>query len=324
MKNEDKLIDIANMNNGVLTTSAVEAAGLSRQILSRGKKMGWIQVMRGVWWPFEGEPTFDQFLHIARTVLPPEAKIGGQAALYMQDVINTAPEKLDFWVPNGHSYKVNNSGRIRIHRDRRNRFSRAREDSQFISIADCLTDVINEARTDVDAAGLSVAVRNRFPDDIDAIKEMLKKRKRLKHRLDAKAVFEADPAFDSALEYMWVKLVEKQHKMTPSERQWICPYGFRRDGVWQLFKAIYELDGEQFHTSPEQVIRDQERDRTAREMGYTTFRFTYPMVINNPCGCALTLARAIPELPIEPCGKNCPVASAKSQLNNSTSHLPTR
>jgi very-short-patch-repair endonuclease len=66
--------------------------------------------------------------------------------------------------------------------------------------------------------------------------------------------------------------------------------GFRID--WALERPdkpliFVENDGNEFHTKPDQIIRDRARDRMIRRAGIKLFRFTGSEIYRNATGCAL-------------------------------------
>ena len=74
----------------------------------------------------------------------------------------------------------------------------------------------------------------------------------------------------------------------------LCPqYKWRRYRIdWALERGVMplifvECDGNEFHTRPEDVARDRQRDIEIRRAGIKLFRFTGREIYQNAAGCAL-------------------------------------
>ena len=53
------------------------------------------------------------------------------------------------------------------------------------------------------------------------------------------------------------------------------------DGAFPQLKIAIEADGELFHSSPEQIQRDQQRDQALGGMGWVVLRFKEQDIKNN-------------------------------------------
>lgn len=56
--------------------------------------------------------------------------------------------------------------------------------------------------------------------------------------------------------------------------------------VSQRVKVVFEIDGQDYHSSPAQRNHDSQRDRWLMRQGYQVIRFTGSQVYNDSAGCA--------------------------------------
>ena len=59
------------------------------------------------------------------------------------------------------------------------------------------------------------------------------------------------------------------------------------DFIHLASQTVIEIDGKDFHTSPEQIARDQKRQQYIEDQGYTVLRFSGHSVYHYPYKCAL-------------------------------------
>lgn len=66
------------------------------------------------------------------------------------------------------------------------------------------------------------------------------------------------------------------------------PIYFKTDMVFDIswMKIAIECDGKEFHSSPEQLHRDREREEALRELSWSVYRFTGSKIWNMPYICA--------------------------------------
>jgi hypothetical protein len=107
------------------------------------------------------------------------------------------------------------------------------------------------------------------------------------HRSLAQAVDLAENGCESELEAMGVLNVFRHRSLPPSVGQFEVTFGDRRarlDRAWPEVRLAVELDGAQFHTSPEDRRRDLARDAALAAAGWVVLRFTYADVLRDPDG----------------------------------------
>jgi len=107
------------------------------------------------------------------------------------------------------------------------------------------------------------------------------------HRALAQAIDLADAGCQSELEAMGVLSVFRHRSLPPSVGQFTVRAGGRElhpDRAWPEVKLAVELDGAQFHTSPEDRRRDLARDAALAAAGWVVLRFTYADVLRDPDG----------------------------------------
>lgn len=107
------------------------------------------------------------------------------------------------------------------------------------------------------------------------------------HRALAQSIELAEDGCQSELEAMGVLNVFRHRSLPRSVGQFPVVLGDRRvllDRAWPEVKLAVELDGAQFHTSPEDRRRDLTRDAALAGAGWVVLRFTYADVLRDPDG----------------------------------------
>lgn len=107
------------------------------------------------------------------------------------------------------------------------------------------------------------------------------------HRSLAQAVDLAENGCESELEAMGVLNVFRHRSLPTSVGQFKVTLGDRRarlDRAWPEVRLAVELDGAQFHTSPEDRRRDLARDAALAAAGWVVLRFTYADVLRDADG----------------------------------------
>ena len=88
---------------------------------------------------------------------------------------------------------------------------------------------------------------------------------------------------------MWELLRDRRCLGLKFRRQ--VPVGtFVIDFLCSELRLAIEVDGG-VHLTPEQVVRDENRDAYLRERGYTVVRFANEEVLGNPAGVIVALGR---------------------------------
>ncbi|WP_336250220.1 type IV toxin-antitoxin system AbiEi family antitoxin domain-containing protein [Stomatohabitans albus] len=299
------LTTLASRRQGVVTFDELIAAGFDASILRAGKRRGWQRMHRGVWYLHADPPTFTHWVLATPLICGRDGAIGGAANLFVRGVLPSPPAQIDLWIPPTRTIRPLAHTPYVVHRDKRGRLNRKDHNGMLLSLGDALLDYLNTVTDETKAATAIIGTRAKFPHQVEHCQADFIERDRQRHRHLFTTLMACEPAFDSVLEYLWLVNVEQAHNMAPSQRQWICPDGYRRDGAWPHYQTIYELDGDAFHLNPRVLKRDRDKDYAARRRGFVTLRFGWADIVERPCQTARDVATAIPQLPIEPCSPTC-------------------
>jgi very-short-patch-repair endonuclease len=101
---------------------------------------------------------------------------------------------------------------------------------------------------------------------------------------------------ESTLEDAFVDLVH-EYRLPQPERQ-IDPDGLlggdeRVDFAWSEAKLVVETDGDEFHNSPTDRARDEQRDRVLERGGWTVLRFGWNDVLHRPTSVRAIVRQAL-------------------------------
>lgn len=305
IKHESVISELVRRNNGLISTDDLRQAGLPRSVLNSLRKRGWRKVHRGLWVAKDGEPTFHEWLQIGQRICGEKGAIGGAAALFLYKVIDREPSQIDFWIQPPRVLRPSPGTPFRFRRDHSLRLDRAGASRQLVTLADALSDFVDESSDSTQAASAIINARRVSNRIYEQVAEVVRDKRQQRHRELLQELLTVAPAYDSVLEYLWITNVEKPHGIPPSIRQWRCEDGFIRDGAWPQLRTIYELDGDKYHLNERVVKRDRRKDNAAHVRGWMTLRFMYADVVHEPCRTAANLQSNVHGLSVHPCGDHC-------------------
>jgi very-short-patch-repair endonuclease len=117
----------------------------------------------------------------------------------------------------------------------------------------------------------------------------------------------------SALEYRYLRDVERAHGLPTAERQARAAQDGRqiyRDALYRRYQVAVELDGSASHPA-EQRWRDRHRDNAAAAEGVITLRYAWADVTERACETAGEVGRVLIRRgwpgPLRRCGPGCRV-----------------
>lgn len=305
MRHEQAVLSIASHSGGVVSTKALIDAGLPPHITKLGRAQKWQQLLQGIWLPSEEPPTFAQWMWAAKLAYGNDCAAGGAAALHIHGIHDQEPDVIDIWLREDRHLRTQPDSPLRLRRDKVKRLDRMPDDAWAVLPGDALADYLDQSRNLHAVSAMIINTRFKLPEFLPHIRSILKDRKRLRHRQLSKLLLTCEPAFDSILEFGWITQVEIPHKIPASQRQWVCPSGFKRDNYWEAFFQILELDGDRFHSDKSTIQTDRRKNRLAMTQGLNTIRFGYADVFSTPCASALELKRIVPNMPVQPCNEWC-------------------
>lgn len=304
------LLDRAADQGHVLTTSQLNAAGLSPRVIARLAKAGQlVPVFRGAYRvggapeqpaghtrrrPHPGDVFAGWDLETrtqiwAAHLLVPGSKLGGwhTLALFRASVDAERLRTIVLWTP----------GRGRAPRGRcayiQDQLRRLEFTPMFpgcpptINPVDALLDVVNDLdERDATAVALE-AMRDAAP--AHAVAHFLRLRGRQRHRgLLTDLTRAATSGVESILENHFIRRVARPHGLPRATHQHPLPSG-RADVWYAQFRLAVELDGDAFHDPR----RDRERDNINAAQGIETRRFGWNDVIGQPCTTARRIAQVL-------------------------------
>lgn len=301
MKYDSAINSMIRECGGVIPISMFPQYGLPKHVVRLGRKAGWQRVWPGIYVPQAGELSFEQWVAVGRQAFGRDAAVGGSAALYQMGVLTQEPQIIEFWTRPVREYRIPPGCPLRPRRDYDGRLDRLPNGYGHTCLVDALIDYMNTTRNEINVAGVVIRARKLVSGAVSQLVDALAAVPRLRHRRLAEGLLLTQPAFDSPLEWLWVKLVQEPHRIEEPIRQWRCPEGFLRDNSWPAHKAIVELDGDAFHTDVQAVGRDRQKDRLMAKHGFVTLRFGYWDVKAHACETARELAEAVPTLQVYRC-----------------------
>lgn len=147
----------------------------------------------------------------------------------------------------------------------------------------------------------------------ERLRDTLGQRPRLRWRTELAEILTADWAgLHSALEYRYLRQVERPHGLPRSSRQARVKRGSRseyRDVLYEEFALAVELDGRAAHPGDTRW-NDIRRDNAAVADGFSTVRYGWTDVTLHPCIVAAQVVRALRRAgpaSARPCSPDCPV-----------------
>lgn len=257
---------------GLAATHELMRAGYSKYRLRRSVQSGELVRVRQGWYILPSTP-----------VEPEESvRVGGRATCV------TGARLHGLWVRNTvrlHVCVAPNGSRLRTRRDRTKRLSRTAGDvvvhwtdsdrvgNRFsLSAVECLRDMIFCESPERVVAAVDSAIRlgilspNQWWNEIEGLPRRLR---RLLGRIDARS--------ESIIE----SIVRFRLRMLGIT----CQLQVRISGVGRVDiligkRLVIELDGHEYHSSPERFEADRERDAKLSVRGYRVLRFSYHLVMN--------------------------------------------
>ena len=160
------------------------------------------------------------------------------------------------------------------------------------TVEDTVLDLAERGDSDNAIAWLSTACQRRRTTTT-RLAEALDRRRRHRWRgLLADALSDVGDGVESALEYRYVRRVERPHGLPEARRQraWAIEGRRRRtDNDYEQFGVVVELDGRLGHEG-EGAFRDRTRDNVMTVSGKATLRFGWADIDSQPCEVAQDVA----------------------------------
>lgn len=308
---------LAEAHDGIVTRQQAIAGGMTRSaIQARLVSRRWQQVYRGVYAIFSGPLDRRARLWAVILYVGKGAVFSHDTAAELQNLTDERHPLIHVTVP--YERRVRVVPGLAVHRSER----LARYDLRFpegelprTGTEETILDLA-ASMDDVDeVCALMTRAFARSRTSVEFMRFALAQRDRQKWRVEIdEFVTAAAGGAHSVLEFRYDRDVEKAHGLPPSRHQ--VPFrkekGTRgyRDRVYEDYKLIIELDGEQAHPSDKRW-EDKARDNAAAADGNQSLRYGWKDVRRNSCETALQIVKVLwargwqggPK----PCSPRCPL-----------------
>ncbi len=306
------LAEIAEHQRGVITCRQAQGAGLSRDVISARLKSGrWQRLHEGVYLVSLGGPDRQAMLWAAVLRAGPGAMLSHWSAAEVDHLVDQPSPRIHVTIPG--SRRATGIHGVTIHVSVL--ADRARHPSRLPArtrIEETVLDLSDTSESSWDAVGwIATAIGRRLTTQA-MLRAAAAERTRLRWRCDIAAVLSPDLAgLHSALEYRYVRNVERPHGLPKARRQSRAQRGSvveYRDVLYEDYSLAVELDGAVAHPADVRW-RDVQRDNAAAAAGLITLRYGYRDVTTRPCQIAQEVAAVLRVRgwlgAPQPCSKAC-------------------
>jgi hypothetical protein len=301
---------------GVIASWQAEAASVSgRQMLSLVRSERWQRLHFGVYAAFTGEPTREAVLWAAVLRVGPYSILSHETAAELDGLLDRRSKLIHVTVPETrHRSPVTG---IVVHRSMRELAVRRQGRLPLRTAAEeTLLDLAHVATSFDEVVSLLARGCQRRLTTPFLIGETLNLRARMRWRAEIEqALRDVANGVHSALEYRYLRDVERPHGLPTAERQAKAVQNGRliyRDALYRRYGVAVELDGDANHPA-EQRWRDNRRDNAAAAEGILTLRYGWADVTERPCETAREVAAALAQRgwrgTLRRCGPACRAGS---------------
>ena len=282
----DPLCRRARTQAGVLTTAQLTAAGVSRAVIRGLTGRGWVHIAHGI--VCFRRPTWESLLWSGLLRGGAGAVAGAEAATHLHGITRREPGRIVIWLPRT-SRRVRfafEGWSIEYRVGERPAVGNPPRLPPATSVVDYARDATEDELIHAVATGISRGLLS-SDEVIQAFVEPARVRHRAAVLLLAST---AGKGIESILEWRYLWHVERAHRLPVMVRQDRRLAGTRFDGTYPDHGLVVELDGREFHDA----VRDRLRDnRTVLTLGWTTLRYGWSDVLNEPCRVANEVGLAL-------------------------------
>jgi len=270
-------------------------AGLSSRQMENLVRVGrWQRVYYGVYASFTGEPARGAVLWAAVLRAGPQAILSHETAAELSGLVDKRSKLLHVTIPE--SQRVRPTAGFVIHRSSRILEIRDPDLPPRTLIEETMLDLAQDAASFDDVVSLLARAFQRRLTLPGLLRQSVDLRTRLRWRAEIlQAVEDVASGAHSALEYRYLRDVERAHGLPVAERQARAVQNGRviyRDVLYRQFGVAVELDGRASHPA-EQRARDNRRDNVSASEGVLTLRYGWPDVTERPCETAAEVAAVL-------------------------------
>lgn len=281
------LLAVASQQAGVVSREQVLLSGFGRHGIDRMLNSGaWQRVASGLYSCTTGTPSWEALAWGGVLLGGDRARLGGRAAGYLHDLVDTAPDEIEVLVPVA-------GGRPRVpgpwtfRRESRGVRSPSTVGSPpRLTIEDTVLDLVagtSDPRRVIEIITTAAQTRR---TNADRLLRALQERRALPHRtLLVKLLADVAAGARSPLELAYLNDVERPHGLPVGERQ-LRRRNTEVDVWYALYRLLVELDGRKGHLGLGR-FRDMGRDNRATTDGLATLRYGAYDVYGTPCAVAV-------------------------------------
>lgn len=289
------LASLVTAQDGLLTWAQLRAAGFAEATIQR-RARGWQRIHPGVWFTTPSHDGTIPFRTLARAAVlhaGPSSRIALGAAAYLHGLDDAPPPVITIFVPYG--CKVASRPGLVVRREREGVRLASCGDLPMTGIDDTVLDLTNEGGPGAAVGWVTRAVQ-RGRTTPARLRDRLEHRHRLKHRvLLEELLVEVEDGATTPLEVRARRTVFRPHGLPMGE--WQARRGSRGyviDDAIDEYDVLIELDGRRGHVE-EGAFRDRVRDNDHARAGWTTLRFGWREIADDPCGVAAQIAQVLRE-----------------------------
>jgi len=309
------LAELADLQRGVMCRGQLLSGGLSDHVVSRRVGRGqWQRLHSGVYAVFSGNVDRRASLWAAILRADHGAMLSHQTAAEVDGLIDQPSRLIHVTVPASRRVSCIRGATVHVRQDAERILHPTRLPPRT-RLEDTVLDLADDCTDAVDAVGWIARAIGRRLTTQELLRRTAGQRLRLRWRAEINAVLAPEMAgVHSALEYRYVRGVDRPHRLPASTRQARVVLAGRtsyRDVLYDEYGLTVELDGDAAHPGDARWL-DIARDNAAAADGLVTLRFSYWDVTLTPCLVAAQVSRALCARgwpgPPRRCSADCPVS----------------
>ena len=285
-----ELLGLADAQAGVVTAGQAELLGLGRHSRGRLLRSGTWQRLDGPVLLTRAEPPSWPALAWAGVLLGGAgARLGGEAAAFLHGFAPAEPEAVTVLT----RCPVRSRPPWRFRRDQPgHRSPRSPGEPPRTTVEDTVLDLCEGVDVAAAVDWVTRAVQSRRTST-RRLQACLEQRSRHSRRaLLTELLGDVGRGAESPLELRYLRDVERPHGLPAPDRQQVSRHRHRRDGVYDRYRLVIELDGRLGHEGVGR-FRDMLRDNHATLDGEATLRYGHADVAGTPCLVARQVASVL-------------------------------
>lgn len=285
-KNPDpQILELARNQAGVISQSQLEAVDFPPGAYRRWKQ-NWIPLVPGI--HCLREPTWLSWCWAALLHAGPTGVVGGSAAAHLLGAVAGPPEQITVW--HRRSSALQRIGDTGAGVTFRRAVRPGRGEPPRTPIEVTLLDLAGESTEDETVAAVTRAFSQGLTTPSRLFATLVNRQRTSRRALLTALCSEASRGIESVLEWRFLTVVVRAHRLPEPIRQQRLAAGTRSDAYWQDFGVVAELDGRLGH---EQAFRDMARDNRLAMSGLQILRYGWHDVTHRPCEVAWQLREVL-------------------------------